>query len=89
MSCWYPSPERFDISYDDGGQAYVTLNGKRFGVASTSLDLDYERPYYNDDYRTLGYRSRFCFNLIELHEPTPPKKPKRSWATSMGLRRPS
>ncbi|SKM99026.1 Uncharacterised protein [Mycobacteroides abscessus subsp. massiliense] len=88
MSWWYPSPERFDVTYDDEGRAYVTMEGRRFGVQRSHLNVDWAlEPVC--DYLYRGSRIRLELDLIELYEPPPSKKPKRSWDTSMGLRRPS
>lgn len=88
MNFFYPTADTFHIEYDEQRRAYVTLNGVRFGVQSGNYEVEwgYNANIYCID-RVGGVRLQF--DLVELYEPPTPKKPKRSWATSMGLRRPS
>lgn len=63
MSWWYPSPERFDVTYDDEGRAYVTMEGRRFGVQRSHLNVDWSLEsvydYLYRGSRILGYVNGF------------------------------
>lgn len=89
VNFYYPTSETFNVEYDESGRAYLTVNGIRFGVRSTSIDYDwmnlevYEYPRRNP-------KVQLTFDLVELYEPPKPApKPKRTYTNSMCLRKPS
>ncbi|AEJ94568.1 hypothetical protein PBI_ACHEBE_36 [Mycobacterium phage Achebe] len=76
------------IVEDDKGRPVMHFNGREFGVLEEPRIEFNSVPYGIYERR---YRADVSVNiravLIEP-EPAPPPKPKRTWARSMGLRRP-
>jgi hypothetical protein len=68
--------------------SYLTLHGREFII--TNYAQDYDTPYgrYSYDWDRYGRRLSIKLDLWEV-PPKPKYRPKRrSWATSMGLRKP-
>ncbi|SHS99675.1 Uncharacterised protein [Mycobacteroides abscessus subsp. abscessus] len=89
VNFYYPTSETFNVEYDESGRAYLTLNGIRYGVRNSSIDYDWMN-LEGYEYPSRNPKVQLTFDLVELYEPPKPApKPKRTYANSMGLRKPT
>ena len=74
--------------YAEDGRYYLRWRGETWGLLTPVSSSWHWHSEWGWELRRMPY-VEISFRMAHLPAPPPPRKPKRTWARSMGLRRPS
>ncbi|WP_078323650.1 hypothetical protein [Mycobacteroides salmoniphilum] len=78
-----------DLEVVSGSEIYLWLHGTRFSVQRPQLAADYDTLSYYDSPFVVKTGSRLKLSMDLVEAPLPAPKPKRTYAKSIGLRKPA